>query len=46
MSKSSLGMNGSYSFDLDTVKSIVSEDRMGNYALGYVDIFNEKIVKP
>lgn len=36
MSKSSLGMNGSYSFDSNTVKSTVSEDKIGNYALGYV----------
>lgn len=33
---SSLGMNGSYSFDSDTVKTRVSKGRKGNYALGYV----------
>lgn len=34
MSKS-LGMNGSYSFDSNTVKSIISKDKKGNYALGH-----------
>jgi hypothetical protein len=34
MSKS-LDMNGSYSFDSDTVKSEVSINKIGNYALGY-----------
>lgn len=36
MSKS-LGMNGSYAFNSSTVKSTVSKDMKGNYALGHAD---------
>lgn len=33
----SLDMNGSYPFDSNTIKSIVSKNKKGNYALGHME---------
>jgi hypothetical protein len=38
-------MEGPYDLDLDTINRIIKEERLGNYALGYLSEKDNFIVK-